>query len=266
MESKLLVKEKDIVVPGERLAQGLDFLPGQRTYREGDYIIASRLGLVSVEGRAIKIIKLGGKYIPKIGDRIITKVFDITFSGWRVETNSAYSAMLSIAEAGNMFIPKGADLTKFFDIGDYMLCKIKNVTSQNLIDISMKDRGLHKLGEGRILEITPCKVPRIIGKNASMISMIKSATDCKIIVGQNGLVWLNSEDPKMELLASETIKKIEAESHFSGLTDRIKTFLEEKTGKKVEIVSNPQPRPSPRPRPSQRPRTNYRRDNRRFRK
>jgi len=252
MESKLLVKEKDIVVPGEKLAQGLDFLPGQRTYREGDYIIASRLGLVSVEGRAIKIIKLGGIYIPKVGDRIIVKVFDITFSGWRVETNSAYSAMLSIAEAGSQFIPRNADLTRFFNIGDYMLTKIKNITSQNLIDITMKDRGLRRLGEGRILSITPCKVPRIIGKNASMISMIKNATECKIIVGQNGLVWLNAEDPKMELLASETIKKIEAESHFAGLTDRIKVFLEEKTGKKVEIISNPRPEERDDHRPPQR--------------
>jgi len=262
MTSKLLVKEKEIVVPGEKLAQGLDFLPGQRTYRDGDFIVSSRLGLVSVEGRAIKIIKLGGKYIPKVNDRIIVKVFDITFSGWRVETNSAYSAMLSIAEAGNQFIPRNADLTRFFNIGDYILTKIKNITSQNLIDISMKDRGLHKLGDGRILEITPCKVPRIIGKNASMISMIKHATNCKIIVGQNGLVWLNAEDPKMELLASQTIKKIEVESHFSGLTDRIKEFLEKETGKKVEIPVNPPQ--SERPRPNTR--QDYKRDNRRYRK
>ena len=46
--------------------------------------------------------------------------------------------------------------------------------------------------------------------------------------GQNGWVWLNSEDPKMELLAIETIKKIELEATSSGLTDRIKEFLEKK--------------------------------------
>tara|TARA_Y100000034_G_scaffold20758_2_gene23828 strand:+ start:12213 stop:13001 length:789 start_codon:yes stop_codon:yes gene_type:complete len=253
MTSKLLVKQKDIVVPGEKLAQGLDFLPGERTYREGDYIVSSRLGLVSVEGRAVKIIKLGGKYIPKVGDRIIVKVFDITFSGWRVETNSAYSAMLSIAEAGDQFIPRNSDLTRFFNIGDYILTKIKNITSQNLIDISMKDRGLRKLGEGRILSITPCKVPRVIGKNASMISMIKDATGCRITVGQNGLIWLNGEDPKMEFIASKTIKKIEAESHFSGLTDRIKEFLEKETGKKVVINTNPKPREDSRPKFEHRP-------------
>lgn len=235
MTSKLLVKEKEIVVPGEKLAQGLDFLPGNQTYRDGDFIVASRLGLVSVEGRAIKIITLGGKYVPKVNDIIIAKVFDITFSGWRVETNSAYSAMLSIAEAGGQYIPKSADLSRYFNIGDYLVTKIKNVTSQNLIDISMKDRDLRKLGDGRIINITPCKVPRVIGKNASMISMIKQATGCRIVVGQNGLVWLNADDPKMEFIATEAIKKIEAESHLSGLTERMKAFLEKETGKRVDV-------------------------------
>ena len=87
---------------------------------------------------------------------------------------------------------------------------------------------------GQIIEVNTHKVPRIIGKDGSMVSMIKQATGCNIIVGQNGWVWLNSEDAKMELIAIETIKKIEAEATSSGLTDRIKIFLEKKTGKKIE--------------------------------
>ena len=71
--SKLLVKDKDIVVPGESLAEGMDYLPGNGTYREGDKILASQLGLVAVDGRAIKLIALSGKYLPKRGDTIICK-------------------------------------------------------------------------------------------------------------------------------------------------------------------------------------------------
>ena len=56
--SKLLVKDKDIAVPGECLAEGLDYLPGIGTYREGEKIHYSRLCLVSVDGRAIKLIPL----------------------------------------------------------------------------------------------------------------------------------------------------------------------------------------------------------------
>ena len=235
--SKLLAKDKDIVVPGECLAEGMDYLPGNGTYREGDKILASQLGLVAVDGRALKLIPLSGKYLPKRGDTIIGMVKEILMSGWMMNTNSAYHAMLGMKEATSDFIPKGADLTQYFNFGDYIVCKITNVTSQKLVDVTVRGPGLRKLKDGRIINVNTHKVPRIIGKKGSMVSMIKQATDCKIIVGQNGIIWLQGEDPKMELLAVETIKKIEKESHISGLTDRIKEYLEKATGKKITVAA-----------------------------
>lgn len=230
--SKLLVKEKEIVVPGEVLAQGMDNLPGIGTYRKGDDILAGRLGLTYIDGRTIKLIPLSGKYTPKRNDIIICKVIDINFSGWRVDTNSAYSAMLSMKDATSAYIQKGADLTQYYNLGEYIVANVVNVTSQKLVDITMKGPGLHKLKGGRIIEVSPHKVPRIIGKQGSMVSMIKKATNCRIIVGQNGLVWIQGETDK-ELLVEKTIRKIEKESHLAGLTDSIQKFLEKEIGTKL---------------------------------
>src|SRR3989338_7101837 len=207
---KIQVKEKEIVVPGETLAEGMDYLPGSGTYRDGERIIAARLGLITIDSRAIKLIPLTGKYLPKRGDNIVCRVIDVGFSGWRLDTNSAYSAMLSVKDATSEFINRGADLTQFFKLGDYLIGKIVNVTSQKLVDISMKGPGLRKLSGGRIIEVNTNKVPRIIGKQGSMVSMVKNATGCKIIVGQNGVVWI-SGDPKNEFIAVQAIKKIENE-------------------------------------------------------
>lgn len=229
--SKIIVNDKEIAVPGEMLALGMDVLPGQGTYREGEKIVANRLGLASIDGRTIKLIPLSGRYSPKTGDTIICKVIDVGFSGWRMDTNSAYSAMLSMKDATSDFIQRGANLTQYYDLGDYIVCKIINVTSQKLIDVTMKGPGLRKLQGGRIIEVDSNKVPRIIGKQGSMVVMIKDATRCNIVVGQNGLIWIDG-DPFNELLAIQAIRKIEAESHLSGLTDKIKEFLE-KSGKKV---------------------------------
>ena len=229
--SKILVNDKEISVPGETLAVGMDVLPGAGTYRIGENIIANRLGLVMIEGRTLKLIPLSGRYIPKTGDTIICKVIDVSFSGWRLDTNSAYSAMLSMKDATSEFIQRGANLTQYYDLGDFIVCKIVNVTSQKLIDVTMKGPGLRKLKGGRIIEVVPNKVPRIIGKQGSMVIMIKDATQCNIVVGQNGLIWIDGE-PLNELLAIQAIRKIAAESHLSGLTDKIKEFLE-KNGKKV---------------------------------
>jgi exosome complex component RRP4 len=236
MGNELKVNEKDIVVPGEVLAEGMSYLPSEGTYRKGDNILSSRLGLVRIEGKVVKIIPLSGNYLPRRGDVIIGKVTDINFSGWSIETNSAYSAMLSMKDATNDFIRRGADLTQYFGIGDYLVTKIYNVTSQNLIDLTMKGPGLRKVEGGRIVFVAPTKVPRIIGKQGSMVSMIKHATNCNVIVGQNGIVWIKGVNPEDELDAVSTIRKIEEESHISGLTEKVKVYLESK-GRKVELVT-----------------------------
>jgi len=223
--SELKVKEKDIVVPGEILAEGMDFLPSNGTYRFKDKILAKKIGIVRTEGKVLKLISLAGKYLPKRHDVIIGKIKDVNFSGWSVNTNSAYPAMLSMKDATSEFIRRGADLTRFYDIGDYILTQIINVTSQNLIDLTMKGPGLRKLREGRIISINPHKVPRVIGKQGSMMNMIKQATSCQIIVGQNGIIWLQGNSDG-EILAVKAIKKIEEESHISGLTDEIQKFLD----------------------------------------
>ncbi|MBW2965059.1 exosome complex protein Rrp4 [Candidatus Woesearchaeota archaeon] len=223
---EIKIQDKEVVIPGEELANGMDFLPSFGTYREGDKILASRLGLAIIEGKVIKLVPLSGVYHPKRGDTIIGQVIEILLSGWRVNTNSAYSAVLNLKDATAEFIARGADLTKYFAIGDYVMAKITNVTSQNLVDLTMKGPGLRKLKGGRIVTVNANKVPRIIGKQGSMVSMIKQYTNTRILVGQNGIVWIAGEDPAMELLAQETIKKIEREAHIPGLTDSIKAFLE----------------------------------------
>ena len=222
---KLITKQREIAVPGEVLAEGMDNLPGAGTHREGEKILAGKLGLVYIDGRTIKLIPLSGVYIPKRGDTIICEVIDVSFSGWRLETHSPYSAMLSMKEGTSEFIARGADLTQYFDLGDQVVCTITNVTSQKLVDVTMKGPGLRKLTGGRTIEVDSNKVPRVIGKQGSMVTMIKQVTGCNIVVGQNGLVWILG-NPASELLAIQAIRKIEKESHLSGLTDKIKEFLE----------------------------------------
>jgi len=235
-EGNLFVKDKDVVVPGEVLASGMSYLPGNGTYRIHDNIMANRLGLLVIDGKVLKSLPLAGRYLPKVYDIVIGKVIDILMSGWRLEINSPYSAVLPLKDASFAYIPKGADLTKYFELEDYVVSKITNVTSQNLVDVTCKGPGLFKLRGGRIIHVNTHKVPRIIGKKGSMVSMIKRATDCKIIVGQNGTAWISGE-PEMEVITVNAIKMIEEQSHTSGLTDKVKDYLEKATGRKIEFIA-----------------------------
>ena len=49
---------RTVVVPGEVIASGEDFLPGEGTRREGNDVVASRYGLAEKIGRVVKITPL----------------------------------------------------------------------------------------------------------------------------------------------------------------------------------------------------------------
>lgn len=221
---KLLVKDKEIVVPGQVITEGMDYLPSFGTYRREEQIIANRVGLLSIDGKVIKTIAVSGRYLPKRNDTIIGQVFDILMNGWRMKINTAYSAVLMTSEASFKFIQKGSDLSRILALDDYVVVKITNVTSQKLIDVTLKGPGLRKLEDGQIIYVSCHKVPRIIGKQGSMVSLIKDATGCRITVGQNGVVWIQGE-PEQERLAVNAVRFIEENAHISGLTDEVSKFL-----------------------------------------
>ena len=95
--------------------------------------------------------------------------------------------------------------------------------------MSLKSRGLGKIEEGLVFEVNSNKVPRIIGKEGSMIKIIKDNTGCDITVGQNGMVLLKGDSVDAELFAKKAILFVAEKSYMSGLTEEVtKWFAEEK--------------------------------------
>ena len=90
----------------------------------------------------------------------------------------------------------------------------------------MKAPGLRKLNGGRVIEITPFKIPRVVGKQGSMIGLIKDKTGCTLFAGQNGRIWIRGSSPEAEKLATDAIYLIAEKAHTSGLTERVGEFLE----------------------------------------
>ena len=220
-------KERKIVVPGEVIATGQNFLPGENTKREGQNIIATRFGLLDIEERLTKIIPLSGTYIPRRGNVVIGKVVDITYNGWLIDIDSPYSAFLPIIECKG-FVSKKDDLSLIYNYGEMVIAKVLGVKGKG-VDLTTRERGFHNLEEGIIVRINSNKVPRVIGKQGSMINLIKEYTGCNIVVGQNGLIWIRGENIESELLAKEAVKMITERSFIEGLTDKVKEFLEAKT-------------------------------------
>jgi len=223
VESKEEKSKRMIVIPGEVIVSGKEYLPSDGTKKEGDEIIALRFGLAEISGRLVKVIPLSGVYQPRVGNTVIGRVIDINFNGWMIDINAPYSSFLSTKESNMRY---KEDLEDYLDIGDLVVCKIFSVKRKS-VDLTTRMKGLGKLKEGIIIAINSNKVPRVIGKEGSMINLIKQETKCNIIVGQNGIIWIKGENVEDEIKAKAAILFIAEKSFVEGLTESVSKFLKE---------------------------------------
>ena len=222
--AELIKKEREFVIPGEEIIKSMDYLPGRNCYREGEFILSKKIGLVSVSGRVISVIALNGIYVPKVDDMVIGVVEDIQgTSGWIIDIKSPCRAFLPLSGVREFVDTSRTSLNKIYDIGDVLYANIHMVAQQSdSVHISMQDPRARKMRGGRVLSINPAKVPRIIGKQGSMISMIKDATGSRISIGQNGFMWFEGGNEELVLKA---INMIDREAYTTGLTDRVAELL-----------------------------------------
>jgi exosome complex component RRP4 len=221
--------KRQIVIPGEVIAKGEDFLPGEWTEKTDEGIIALKFGLAEEINKLVKVIPLAGVYVPRRGNVVIGQVEMITPNGWVIKVSPADNGFLPLSEVQG-YINKN-DLEDVMNIGDMAVAKIFSIGRRG-IDLSIRSRGLGKINEGIITEINPNKVPRVIGKEGSMINLIKDKTGCNITVGQNGIIWIRGEKIEDELLAKRAIEFVSDKSFLSGLTEETEKWFEKNGGKK----------------------------------
>ena len=224
-------EKKQLVIPGDLLAEG-EYLAGDNTYKHENKVFASRIGLADCTNKKVNIVALKAFYFPRVEDIIIGTVKEVGFSGWTVNIKSPYIAILRASDVLNRsFKPQNDELSQILTAGDLIVAKIASYDRYHDPQLTVGEPGLGKITRGQIMNITPTKIPRVIGRKGSMITNIKNETGCQIILGKNGVILVTGKDPKDEELAMAAINKIEEESQTSGLTDRITQFLKEKKGK-----------------------------------
>ena len=193
-----------VILPGEKIIDKPSRM--KSTFVENGKTYASVVGIYSETSK--KFVPLKSIYLPSPGDGVIGVITEERMHGYVVDIFSPY---------------KGLILSKFlrtsFSPLDKVYAEVREVSEVKDIILSRP----RKLEEGRIIFVHPSKIPRLIGKESSMINLIRNLTKCEITVGTNGAVWLKGKEIKK---AIDAIFKVEKEAHIPGLTDRIKGFLE----------------------------------------
>ncbi len=229
-----MAEEKIIVLPGDKLdgpnleVRGLG--RNYATYKLGDEVYAALPGVLEVTEEKKIYIPLENVYIPKPGDTVIGIVVNVGLSYWTIDINAPYNAVLTAQEFLNRpFNPASESLSLYLVEGDYIIGKISSFDRFRSPFITLK--GSEKFGKivkGKVIEIKPSRIPRVIGKKRSMINMLTEESGCDITVGVNGRIHISCDNPHIEDVVTLAIKKIEAEAHTSGLTDRVRMFLKDK--------------------------------------
>jgi exosome complex component RRP4 len=217
--------DRKVVVPGDLLSEEAK-RSGEGTYVRNGGVYSLLYGLANFRDK-INVIPLAGKYIPGPGDNVIGVVKDITFSNWIVDINSPYDGLLHISEFPIRI--ESDEMSKHLRIGSSIMTRVADVDPTMKVELTLNDKKLGQIKAGQVIEISHTRVPRLIGKGGSMISMLKKEVNCNIFVGQNGRIWIHGGTEDMDL-ALKTITLIEKEAHTNGLTDRIVDFLKKEKG------------------------------------
>ncbi len=202
---------REIVIPGEQVGSNPHAM-GQNVYAMDGQVYSSIMGLKSDRENEISVVPLKGRYVPLENDTVVGIIKSEKFSGYEVEINSFYTSYISKKE-----------LRDPLKVGTIVTCKIIKVNELNEADIGF----VRPLGEGELVMVISSRVPRIIGKNNSMLNVVKNGTGANIFVGKNGLVHVHSGNVE---LAKETLLRINENAHVENLTLDTQKFLAVKTG------------------------------------
>ncbi|MFX1387682.1 MAG: exosome complex RNA-binding protein Rrp4 [Promethearchaeota archaeon] len=228
---------REVVVPGEVLTEDvLNFLPGRGTIlnKEKNKIISLNIGLKQIKKNYINVIPLRGFYTPRPGDKVIALVVDKNPVKYKCDINAKDFGTLKPKNTikkgrtrgfrGGGAVQEESDTVRF-EIGDVLVVKVLSADRLNKPELTTVGKYLGKKSGGIVISIDAPKIPRVIGRNGSMIKMLKNLTKCNIFVTQNGRIWLKGEDLAHERLLIESIKKIASEAHTVGLTDRMQEYI-----------------------------------------
>ena len=195
--------ERKIVLPGEKIADKP--VTVSNTFTDGTDTFACVIGLMDEEGR---YIPLETRYRPMPDDTIIAVVSDVRHAGYSVQMNLPFPGFIS-----------SKDFMLQLEIGDIVACKVGQAYETGDVDFAE----VKKLQPGKVISFPPAKVPRLIGRKSSMISLIREHAGGDIAVGNNGFVWI-SEKCNIPLVL-KAINLIINKAHISGLTDAMAQFL-----------------------------------------
>ncbi len=214
-------RDRVLVLPGEEIP-GSALRPGAGTYRLGGKVYASVLGLLEPKPPFVTVIPLSGRYIPKAGDTVIGIVTDCQTTFWLLDIAAPRWAPLHVT--GSPWKVEVGETDRYLRVGQAVVVRVESLEATGRIGVTMLGDGLGKLEEGTIVSVSPARIPRVVGRNGSMVRSITAHTGSQIAVGQNGRIWIGGS-PEAIQRTREALRMIDEQGQHRGLTARVESYL-----------------------------------------
>ncbi len=215
------IKNYEIVTPGTLVSDSGN--GGEGTYSEGSNVFSKFLGTVQNYNGRVSVSPMTSIYMPMEGDNVIGRIVEVSTKYWVVDIDAPYYTRLDSRDVN--FRAELGELDKYLQLGDLIYARLFRIYANNSADISMRGSNYGKLDSNMISKINISRIPRLIGKEGAMINMIKEMTGCEILVGQNGVVWVNGQDDgKTAALAA--VKFIDENHANQNLMESVRGLLE----------------------------------------
>jgi exosome complex component RRP4 len=210
---------RKIVVPGDYLSSAEARKAGKNVFLEGGKIYSSKFGIFEDSGEFVNVVPLKSAYEPRLGDIVIGYVQSELFPGYVVDIGTPALSFISKEMLRTELKKEMIILAKISKVNELKQADIE------LIKVLPKD--------GIIINTNSAKIPRMIGKNNSMLEVMKK-TGCLIYIGKNGRIWAKGDNSD---LVVEAIKFIEENAHKHNLTAQAEDLI------KKGMKDRPEPTP-----------------------
>jgi exosome complex component RRP4 len=183
---------------------------GEHVYLQNGAVYSDALGVCRIEPNEVSVVPLRGRYVPQVNDIIVGIVQMEIYSGYLIDVNAVGPAFVSKKE-----------LRDPLQVGAIVSAKVMSLNETRDIEIGF----VRVFYGGTVLSLSASKVPRMIGKNGSMLEVLKNGTGCNLMIGRNGYAWVKGGDMNLLQVA---LARIDDESHHANLTNRMTEFLRQK--------------------------------------
>ena len=191
MSQGLSGAEQRLVTPGMTIGSLTGMRVGSGAIVHNDEIIATKLGWVRENNGTISVDPINSPYIPRSGDLVIGNVAEVRNNLWFMDINGSFQGLLPMSLAP--WKVEYGQARQHMDVGDSSLARVQEVDECHNVVLTMKGVGLRRLTQGSLHSVPINHLDRLRGEGNATLQRLRDACDCRIIVGENGKVWVDGD-------------------------------------------------------------------------